>query len=64
MKILIVEKMKNAGCCNGNYPTYRVEKNGHTLYKGVTCNCGSGCGNTDNIYKEAAEERIEKIESE
>ena len=50
--ILEVEVLENAGCNNGNYPSYRVlNLDGEVVEGGITCNCGKGCSDTDDISK-------------
>ena len=47
---LEIEDLENAGCNNGNYPTWTgtSAETGQKI-SGVTCRCGSGCSNTDRI---------------
>lgn len=47
---LAVDHLDNAGCNNGNYPSYEiVDSNGNVVGGGITCRCGRGCSNTDDV---------------
>jgi hypothetical protein len=47
---LEIEELENAGCNNGNYPSYTVkDQNGTIVAQGVSCRCGRGCSETDCV---------------
>lgn len=47
---LYIENLQNAGCTNGQYPSYEVRDDAGNIVKvGKTCRCRKGCSNTDDV---------------
>ena len=45
------DNIQNAGCNNGNYPSYAMYLGSMKIKSGTTCGCGRGCANTDSIWE-------------
>jgi len=58
-----VDYVENAGCNNGNYPTWTAEINGKTT-GGIVCRCRNGCSDTDRIVESNGEYFLEQPEEE
>ena len=54
VKEIIIDKMENEGCNNGNYPHFEMylDCNNKTMYyEGNTCRCRKGCSGTCRLPK-------------
>lgn len=49
VKTLEIENLENAGCNNGNYPTFTAVTFDGKQISGITCRCGSGCSGTTPV---------------
>ena len=46
VKDIIIERVDNAGCNNGNYPKVSIVLGSGETLTGRTCNCNRGCSGT------------------
>jgi len=59
-----VDYMENAGCNNGNYPTWTAETINGKPIGGIVCRCRNGCSGTDRVVESNGEYFLEQPEEE